>query len=169
MAFFGDGLQQEDLRRFNASRGDSAFNTIWEALAILVALRLWRARLDDGDLFDIRSDSLGALGATLKGGSASVGLNMVVAEILLDEAEFSERLSILHHIPGVSNVWPDALSRLEAPVPKQVPRDLAQVERTACTPRTALFWQTARKARPRIVAQEKGNPPPSPTPHPTGP
>ena len=43
---------------------------------------------------------------------------MVVAEIAPDEAELNTRIEVLEHIPGVSNVWPDALSRLGAPEPK---------------------------------------------------
>jgi len=36
-------ITHTDLMRFEAKLGDSYFNTVWEALAILVALRLWRA------------------------------------------------------------------------------------------------------------------------------
>ena len=144
IAYFADGLGAQDLRRFQASLGDSAFNTVWEALAILVGLRLWRCRLATSGSFEIRSDSLGALGATLKCASSSPGLNAVVAEIMLDEAEFSTRIAVLKHIPGVSNVWPDALSRLEAPSPKHLPHELACVERTFCCPRDSDFWITMK-------------------------
>ncbi len=40
VAWFADELHRSDLRRFNAKRGTSDFNTLWEALAILVAVRL---------------------------------------------------------------------------------------------------------------------------------
>ena len=76
--------------------------------------------------------------------TSSPGLNAVVAEIMLDEAEFSTRIAVLKHIPGVSNVWPDALSRLEAPSPKHLPHELACVERTLCGPRDSDFWITMK-------------------------
>ena len=41
VSHFSDQLHEEDLRRFQARRGDPAFNTLWEAMAILVALRCW--------------------------------------------------------------------------------------------------------------------------------
>ena len=144
VAYFADDITTEDLRRFQASRGDSAFNTVWEALAILVGLRVWRELLGPLGSFEVRSDSLGALGATLRGSAKSPRLNVVIAEIMLDEAELSTRIEVLEHIPGVSNVWPDALSRLGAPEPKQLPEALALVRRTPCPVRGADFWIAQR-------------------------
>ena len=144
VACFADVISDLDLRRFQASRGNSAFNTVWEALALLVALRLWRGSLDPSECFEVRSDSLGALGATLKGSAGTPKLNMVVSEIMLDEAELSARIEVLEHIPGVSNLWPDALSRLWAPEPKVLPRALTGVPRTPCPARGPDFWITAR-------------------------
>eukprot|EP00969_Alexandrium_andersonii_P348346 15403504-Alexandrium_andersonii.AAC.1 len=37
-------LARPGLERFRARAGDPAFNTLWEALAILVALRVWGGR-----------------------------------------------------------------------------------------------------------------------------
>ena len=142
VAFFADALQTQDLRRFQASTGDSAFNTVWEALAILVALRLWRPRLSTSGSFEIRSDSIGALGATLRCSSSAWRLNAVIAEIMLDEAEFSSRIAVLCHIPGISNEWPDALSRLTADKPKEFPPELVGVERSICGARGPEYWQT---------------------------
>eukprot|EP00974_Lingulodinium_polyedra_P074830 7251014-Lingulodinium_polyedra.AAC.1 len=42
VAYYADRLRPEDLLRFGATDGDSAFTTVWEALAILVGVRLWR-------------------------------------------------------------------------------------------------------------------------------
>ena len=42
VAYFSDELHPCDLNRFRARIGESAFTTVWESLAILVALRLWR-------------------------------------------------------------------------------------------------------------------------------
>ena len=142
LSYFADGLQTQDLRRFQASVGVSDFNTVWEALAILVAIRLWRPWLTTSGSFEIRSDSLGALGATMKCNSSSWRLNAVIAEIMLDEAEFSSRVAVLCHIPGISNEWPDALSRLVADDPKPFPPELWGIERSSCGPRGPAYWQT---------------------------
>ena len=40
VAWFTDVLHPCDLERFQATVGDSAFTTLWETLAILVALRV---------------------------------------------------------------------------------------------------------------------------------
>ena len=45
IAWFADTPSQGDLRILKSTTGDPAFNTVWEAFAILVALRAWwRAR-----------------------------------------------------------------------------------------------------------------------------
>ena len=41
VSHFSDQLHEEDLQRFQARMGDPAFNTLREAMAILVALRCW--------------------------------------------------------------------------------------------------------------------------------
>ena len=63
IAFFSDEIQEADLRRFRAMRGVSDFNTLWEALAILVAVRIWRTSSHDSMRLEVRSDSLGVLRA----------------------------------------------------------------------------------------------------------
>eukprot|EP00969_Alexandrium_andersonii_P180102 7960291-Alexandrium_andersonii.AAC.1 len=42
--YFGAPLTRPDLDRFQARAGDPACNTLWEALAILIALRVWGGR-----------------------------------------------------------------------------------------------------------------------------
>jgi hypothetical protein len=56
--WFTDVIQDSDLRVLNAVRADPAFQTTWEALAILVAVRLWLQSTHDGIRIEIRSDSL---------------------------------------------------------------------------------------------------------------
>ena len=86
IAWLSDKLHQEDLDRFNATLGESAFTTTWEALAILVSLRVWRNNFPRNTRFSIRSDSLGALSAIAKMASPSKGLALILKEIALDEA-----------------------------------------------------------------------------------
>ena len=46
IAYFADEIQNLDLRRFNATRGASGHTTLWEGLAILMALRMWEHMVD---------------------------------------------------------------------------------------------------------------------------
>ena len=66
VAYFADRIQQGDVDLFNAKIGDPAFTTLWEALAIAVAIKLWSSRLGPSTTFELRSDSLGALAAIAK-------------------------------------------------------------------------------------------------------
>ena len=144
ISYFADGLHMCDLDRFRATLGDSAHTTTWEALAILVALRLWRTQLHVRAALALRSDSLGALSATLRAGSRSESLGTILRELALEEAELGSAFTALEHIPGITNVWPDALSRLSAPAPKRIPEALRTVQRAWPAARTADFWLTAR-------------------------
>ena len=47
--------------------------------------------------------------------SKSAAVNLVVREAALDMAEGLYRIDVREHIPGVTNLWPDALSRVGQP------------------------------------------------------
>ena len=42
--YFAERLSTDDLRRFSASTGESKFTTLWEALTLLLSIRLWLVR-----------------------------------------------------------------------------------------------------------------------------
>ena len=65
VAYFADIIQDEDLVRFRAKRGDSSYMTVWEAIAMLVAVRLWLPLLPHMSL-QVRGDSMGTLLTALK-------------------------------------------------------------------------------------------------------
>jgi hypothetical protein len=135
ISYFADNITQRDLNRFSATTGDPAFNARWEALAILVALRSWRSSSTTAVIFQVRSDSLSALSSIVKGSSRSPSLNNIVSEIFLDEAELYNSLAIAVHMPGITNIQPDALSRLSAPSPSCIPQALHSVPRLQPLPR----------------------------------
>ena len=111
---------------------------------ILVALKNRTSRISRSTSFEIRSDSLGALKAIAKRSSKATLLNKIISEITLIEAEKEvKKKTTLDHIPGLSNEWPDSLSRLSAPEAKTIPDRLGSVERTLCTPRDSSIWITA--------------------------
>ena len=141
-AWLADRIQNADLRRFRAVRGESKHMTLWEALAILVAVRAW-VPADSRIVIEVRSDSMGALRMALKLASPTPELNKVAQELALDLADQLYDISILAHTPGVANVKPDALSRLFAPEPKAVPAALSGIRPTPCSERGAAFWKAA--------------------------
>ena len=139
MQYWASPLTKLDLRRFRARRGVSDHTTLWEALALLISARLWLPR--PGAAAHVRSDSLSALRTLTKLSSASPSLNAVARELALDAQRREYQIHIAAHIPGISNVLPDELSRLWAPEAKPFPPELAEVERVVPPPRDEHFWR----------------------------
>ena len=93
----------------------------------------------------IRSDSKGALGAAIKGGSTTDPLlNQVGQEISFDQACGDYRVELYEHTSGVANVGPDYLSRLHAPDAerREAPRYLGPVEAVSVPKRDETWWRT---------------------------
>lgn len=63
------------------------------------------------------------------------------AELALERVEFSVELVSLTHIAGVSNVMPDDQSRLHAPTPHTIPKELLGVERSIVPERRRVWWR----------------------------
>jgi hypothetical protein len=110
--FFAQELSSFDFKFFGAGRGESEGQQTWEALAILVAVRMWkryfkhyRAQLH------ITGDNMSALQllATLK--TRGVGPSRIARELALDLAEGDWGPDDVAHLPGVSNRTSDVLSR----------------------------------------------------------
>ena len=141
-AWFADTLQSEDLVKFHAEVGDSAFTTIWELLAVVVAIKFWASK-HQGLAVAVRSDSLSALQVFAKQRARAPGLSCLLQELALEQAAFSFVYDDLTHIPGVSNKVPDALSRLCAPseAGKPFPKELAGVPQCKVPPRDAAWWR----------------------------
>ena len=120
--WYASKLQPKLLNKFKAATGDPAFNTLWEALALLVACRIWLPRCKVQRLgVRVKSDNVGALRMLLNLSSKAANINVVARELALDLAKGNYSLGELEHIPGVTNVMPDALSRLWAPTASELP------------------------------------------------
>jgi len=116
------------LDRFKATVGDCKFNTVWEGLALLIAVRLWLPNLGFTARVRCKSDNQGALHMLAKGKARSPDMNVLAREFAIDQALQVYRLSWLKHIPGLTNLEADALSRLHAPIPSAIPSSLDQME-----------------------------------------
>ena len=122
MRWYASKLQPKLLNKFKAATGDPAFNTLWEALALLIACRLWLPKCKVQHLgVRVKSDNVGALRMLLTLSSKASNINAVAMELALDLARGNYSLGELEHIPGVTNVMPDALSRLWAPSASELP------------------------------------------------
>jgi hypothetical protein len=140
IAWYATPLTGLDLRRFRARKGDSSHNTTWEALALLVAIRLWLP--GTSVLARVRSDSLSALRSMVKLCSRSPHLNLVARELALDAVLGLYTIGMAVHIPGVSNKLPDDLSRMWAPEPHAFPAELHGVPEIQPPIRDGSFWRT---------------------------
>ena len=114
---------------------------------------MWRDKKHLSASLLLKPDSLDTLSAMRKHSSKSRGLSLILAELALEEAELANGFTDLVHIPGVSNVWPDAFSRLSAPEPKEVPLELLSATRVTPPPRAADFYHSAREPRSDRRAQ----------------
>ena len=125
---------------------------MWEALALLVALRTW-ARTSGGRI-ELRTDSSCAIASLAGLRSKSPQILKVALEVCLDLAEDRYQVTEFFHIPGVTNLEADALSRLQAPEPLDFPASLLATPRAATVNRFAAgFWRVAappRRARLKV-------------------
>ena len=154
VAYFSDELHPCDLNRFRARIGESAFTTVWESLAILVALRLWRPLFTYLDAVGVRSDSHGSLSALASLSTSSASLNVIVCEIALDTALADCALVSLTHIPGVSNTVADALSRIHSPDPKPWPKELDSAVRCKPPLRDGSFYLSRSPPSPPVPPRD---------------
>jgi hypothetical protein len=146
VGWFAVIIQDDDLRVLHAERANPAFQTTWEALAILVAVRLWLKSSHDEIRVEVRSNSRSALSAAGKASSGSKSVRTILCELALGEADSVGGSCCLPHIPGKANKWPDALSRLHAPEKSSVPIELLTIERTPVGTRYQQFWRSLEKS-----------------------
>ena len=121
--YFSAPLSDSLLAKFRAKAGESKFNSLWEAVALLVGTRLWLRKLNFGATVRIKSDNLSALRMIVRGRAKSPDLNIVAREFAIDLALREYKIHwVMHwHIPGTTNMEADALSRAFAPFPKPKP------------------------------------------------
>ena len=142
--YFAEPISAEDCARVGAALRGPLFISVWEALAILIALHLWGPQALACSRFEIKSDSLAALRAIEKGTSRSKPLNAVIREIALIEARAGASCLTTKHIPGVANTVPDALSRVSAPRPTHLPQEVSRAIRCIAPIRDNKFWITSQ-------------------------
>jgi len=139
--YFHAPISEEDVKHLKVIIGDSASMPILEALAILIAIRLWGEQKEIA--FAIRSDAQGAIQALANLRSGNSGVNRIAAELALDIVDKQFAPLRITHIPGVSNVLPDFLSRLLQPGANA--SNISELAKAKCieTPiRDLAWWRT---------------------------
>ncbi len=143
ISYFADELTEADEEILGAVRGLSDHMTLWEGLVILVALRLWKPAQDSrAVLVHVKSDNISACRVLLKLVAHSPSMNQIARELALDFAECSHPPTIAEHVPGISNILADALSRLYAPEAAKVPTALVGIPRISVPPRPRQWWRS---------------------------
>ena len=79
-------------RKFRAKSGESKWNTLWEAVAVLTAARLWLPQLGYGATVNLKSDNLATIQMVIKGKAKSAELNVIAREFALDLALLEYRI-----------------------------------------------------------------------------
>eukprot|EP00969_Alexandrium_andersonii_P148237 6553129-Alexandrium_andersonii.AAC.1 len=95
----------------------------------------------------VSSETLGALAVLQQHSTPSVALNGLAQECALDDAVEAQLLSQLRHLPGISNIMAEAMSRQSAPDTKACPEALASVQRTLVPVRDSSFYPPPAQAR----------------------
>ena len=114
--YFAEEITQDIADYLEVTIGSAESQQALEAFAILVALRLWSKYWRGRRVtLSIRSDSISALILMLRMKTSGKGAAKVAREVALDVAEDIYRPTIVQHLPGITNISADALSRLSKP------------------------------------------------------
>ena len=148
VAWFAVQMLPGDAALFGSSEGEDVGISSAEALALLVAVRTWSAQ--GFHIFEVRSDSAVGLASVCKLKTKSRQILRVVLEATVDLAQGLYDIRTAWHVPGITNLEADALSRQWGPAPKPFPASLEGVPRaTAADFRNPNFWKTTRSSRRR--------------------
>ena len=140
VSYFGEELQTTDFSLFGSERGDPAYQSEYELLAVLVALRVFARKISQIGALRVvlRGDNTSTLHAALTYKAGSPITTQLAAEIFL-EVEHQGLVAIVpQHLPGTLNVIPDKLSRLHV---EEVPWQLANVQRLKVPKRDMNFYR----------------------------
>ena len=127
-SWFAAPLSDHDVTIHQHRRGCSKGQQTWEALVLLIAVKLWLSWWGEvRTTVSIKSDNLAALAMAAKMKSNISGLICKELALVMARASFQPRY--LEHVPGVMNFTADSLSRLWDPsgnygIPQDLPAEL---------------------------------------------
>ena len=94
LAAYADAVTDDDILELGVERGEARSQGLSEGLAVVVAVRTWKAKLQERPLsLHLRGDSIAALAMADKLCSSSPGMNYLGAELsILLEATLVENI-----------------------------------------------------------------------------
>ena len=142
--FFSDRIHKSDLQILKVENVGSKAQQAAEALALLVAVRLWLPQFSQERITVlVRGDNIAALQMAAKMQPKSYALGVIAREIALDLASASYAIDIVQHISGVSNSVADMLSRKFQDGKKyEIPIMLREAKEVCPPPRLSEWWLT---------------------------
>ncbi len=116
VAWYTSPISDDDIAVLSIERGSSSAQQAAEALALLVALRLWAPywRAESVSL-EVRSDSVSALILLMYLKTSGKATNIIAREVALTLGQCLFMPSVYSHTPGLSNIIADELSRRYQP------------------------------------------------------
>ena len=143
-SFFASEIGSEEASTLRMEIGSCRSQQAAEALCVVVALRTWMKYWKSQRLtVRIRSDSVAALTLAIRHKAQGYACSILARELALDIATASFLPVAGVHIPGVSNVVTDALSRKFQPGKQyMVPECLSGVAEMRLEVRTRSFFRT---------------------------
>ena len=145
---WSDDLCQE----LRAERGQSAYLSFFEAFTVLAAVALW-CQPGQRTSVAVVGDNIAALTvAVSRRGRGDLG--RLCRELALVQAHRSLSIAV-GHLASELNTWADSLSRLSAPSPSTIPKELLEVPR-ATWPRTDELFRIRPGPPAKEEAQHSG-------------
>ena len=147
VAWFSSCITEVDELQFSKSIGSCEGQQLWESLAALVALRVWKDKWASGRIrLQIPGDNVTMLSllVRLRPPTDSPGLGLIAREMALDIGEAVYAPDISEHLPGVANIVADSLSRkFEVGVTNwTLPRFLLRVPESLVPCRDRSYYRT---------------------------
>ena len=143
LEYFSSALSESDASRFGVDIGSASGQQIWEALAILVGIRIWGRHFSNGKArLQVRGDSMVALSLATRLASPSATLNAIGAEIALDLELLNIDEVFTTHTPGRLLNIADDLSRVSAPSSSgELPVAVSKAKARTPMPRSDDFYK----------------------------
>ena len=157
--YFAIQITKNDEDVMNVIQRTHEGQQVWEALSGLIALRQWSKHWwGQRAILQIRSDNIGALTMLTKLRGGSRPLTLIAREYALDLGRAQWKPDIVTHIPGISNVICDALSRKWEPKQTfKLPTSLERAGEVTPEPRPRRWWKTLSLRR-HLLGTGKANP-----------
>ena len=144
--FFTSRATEQDARNLGLElKEGSTCQQAFEALALLIALRLWKYHWSKVRCtVHVATDNIAALTVVCKMQTSSPSLGVIAREMALDVADAVYEPTLATHIPGVANITADALSRryVKGAPAFEIPPALAHSTEVTPEDRDERWWRT---------------------------